>query len=153
MMTIQQTVTIPADRRVVFDLPDTVPIGRTNVALVFSAPEPIGAKKGAPAFGLCGRYLAGAEYQPEFPARTNVPDSIVSFYFRGKNKNNTLVLWNDKSSAKPLHVLLSGNGQIHDIVSGLGRTLSRDSIIQLDKTPLIITWQDEAEYVPPQLEL
>ncbi|GMO68109.1 MAG: hypothetical protein Ta2A_16220 [Treponemataceae bacterium] len=39
MLTIQQTVTIPADRRIVFDLPDTVPSGKSYVTVTFSPTE------------------------------------------------------------------------------------------------------------------
>ncbi|GMO61784.1 MAG: hypothetical protein Ta2A_08100 [Treponemataceae bacterium] len=51
MLTIQQTVTIPADRRIFFDLPDIVPTGKTTIALIFSAPEPVAAKKDTSADG------------------------------------------------------------------------------------------------------
>jgi hypothetical protein len=37
-MTIQQTIEIPADRRVMFDLPESVPTGVARVALTFSPP-------------------------------------------------------------------------------------------------------------------
>ena len=36
MMTIQQTIDIPTDRRLVLDLPDTVPSGQTSVRLIFT---------------------------------------------------------------------------------------------------------------------
>jgi hypothetical protein len=39
MITLQQTVDIPADRRLSIVLPETVPSGKTSVLLVFSAPE------------------------------------------------------------------------------------------------------------------
>ena len=41
MMTMQQTVTIPADRRLHFDLtlPDDVPCGQTEIILTFLNPE------------------------------------------------------------------------------------------------------------------
>jgi hypothetical protein len=35
MMTIQQTVTIPADRRLYLELPETVPTGNTEVQITF----------------------------------------------------------------------------------------------------------------------
>jgi hypothetical protein len=38
-MTIQQTIDIPADRRVVFDFPKTVPSGKSYVTVTFSPVE------------------------------------------------------------------------------------------------------------------
>jgi hypothetical protein len=40
MITIQRTVEIPADRRLVLDLPPNVPDGPVNMLLVFSREEP-----------------------------------------------------------------------------------------------------------------
>jgi hypothetical protein len=37
MMTLEQTVDIPADRRLYLELPETVPSGRTKIALNFEA--------------------------------------------------------------------------------------------------------------------
>ncbi|GMO66032.1 MAG: hypothetical protein Ta2A_13980 [Treponemataceae bacterium] len=51
MMTIQQTIDIPESREVRFTLPSTVPTGRTTIALIFSAPEPVAPKKDARADG------------------------------------------------------------------------------------------------------
>lgn len=36
MNTIQQTVTIPADRRLQLDLPDSIPVGQADMVLVLS---------------------------------------------------------------------------------------------------------------------
>jgi hypothetical protein len=37
MITLERKITVPADRRVIFDLPETVPEGKTSVVLVFPA--------------------------------------------------------------------------------------------------------------------
>jgi len=37
MLTLERNITVPADRRVFFDLPRTVPAGKTRVFLVFPA--------------------------------------------------------------------------------------------------------------------
>ena len=39
MMTIQRTVTIPADRRIVLDLPETAPSGKSYVTLTITPVE------------------------------------------------------------------------------------------------------------------
>jgi hypothetical protein len=39
MLTLERTITVPADRRVVFDLPETVPEGETSVVLTFPGTE------------------------------------------------------------------------------------------------------------------
>jgi hypothetical protein len=50
MMILEQTVDIPADRRLYLELPETVPSGRTKVVLTFSMMETQGADEpsGAP---------------------------------------------------------------------------------------------------------
>jgi hypothetical protein len=40
MMTIQQTIDIPADRRVYLELPESVPSGRVNVKITLDARNP-----------------------------------------------------------------------------------------------------------------
>jgi hypothetical protein len=37
-MTIEQTVEVPANRRVTIEVPSTIPIGRTNVIIQFPVP-------------------------------------------------------------------------------------------------------------------
>jgi hypothetical protein len=110
-------------------------------------------KKGALAYALCARYLAGTEYRRDAPERQGIPDSVVCFYFRGQDGQNTLVLWNDQNSIVPLQIALSGSGQLHDIVTGESSAVSPNAAIPLGKTPWIITWQDEGGYLPPRIVL
>jgi hypothetical protein len=35
-MTLEQTITIPADRRLVIDVPQEIPVGMVKVAIIFS---------------------------------------------------------------------------------------------------------------------
>lgn len=98
-------------------------------------------KKGAAAYALCGRYLAGTEYRPEFPVRHKVPATVESLYFRGKGNANTLIVWNRGLTPARLRVTLPGTGQqLHDIVSGEGRELEEKPSLLIGPTPLIITW-------------
>jgi hypothetical protein len=98
-------------------------------------------KKGAAAWALCGRYLAGSEYRPEFPRRNRVPASVESLYFRGKDRQNTLILWNRGISPLRLNVTLPGTGQrLHDIVSGQGQDLGETAGFRAGRTPVILTW-------------
>jgi hypothetical protein len=50
-------------------------------------------KKGFYAYSLCANHLAGKEYRPDLIENNNIPKTIISFYFTGKEGNNTLVLW------------------------------------------------------------
>jgi hypothetical protein len=98
-------------------------------------------KKGAAAYALCGRYLAGTEYRPEFPIRDRIPSTIESLYFRGKDRQNTLILWNKGLFPLRLELKLPGTGQRrHDIVSGEGQALEERALLVCRTTPVIITW-------------
>jgi hypothetical protein len=110
-------------------------------------------KKGAAAYQLCSRSIAGTEYLPELPARTGLPDSVESFYFRGKDNSNTLILWNNKKPVLSLRIIISGSGLLHDIVSGAGESIFREITIELGDTPQILTWHDEDEFSPPEIVL
>jgi hypothetical protein len=107
-------------------------------------------KKGAAAYALCTRYLAGTEYRPEFPIRDRVPSSVESLSFRGKDRRNTLMLWNRGLIPARLTVTLPGTGwQIHDIVSGEGQSLEEKVGLVIGPTPVIITWTSgETEEAP-----
>jgi hypothetical protein len=96
MITIERTVEIPADRRIVLDLPANVPDGRVNMLLVFSREEPA-EKPAAPQDDTLRRVLShkfptleelkaeverkGAEQQAYFDAtgRDMLEDLIDSF--------------------------------------------------------------------------
>jgi hypothetical protein len=98
-------------------------------------------KKGAAAYALCGRFIAGTEYRPEFPVRNRIPPSVESLYFRGEGRRNTLILWNKGIIPLRLAITLPGTGQrLHDIVSGEGRNINEQSVLNIDSNPRIITW-------------
>jgi len=107
-------------------------------------------KPGAAAYALCGRFLPGAEYLPELPERTNIPDKVASYFFRGKNGENTLILWNDANRVVSLTIELPDSPTFYDIVSGEGREHPRSSALELGKTPVIVVWEGE-ENPPPRL--
>jgi hypothetical protein len=109
-------------------------------------------KKGAAAYALCSRYMAGYEYRPEFPERDRVPSSVESLYFRGGNNMNTLIVWNRRNTPLRLEFTLPGTGQrIHDIVSGEGRTINEKTELTINADPRIITWISGEAGEPPKL--
>jgi hypothetical protein len=115
---------------------------RVNSEMFFGLGYPdYSPKKGAAAYALCGRYLAGAEYRPEFPVREALPRAVETLYFRGEDNRNTLILWNRGQSPRSVRVLLPGSGQtLHDISSGEGRAASGETDLILDKNPQFFTW-------------
>jgi hypothetical protein len=104
-------------------------------------------KKGFPAYSLCSRFLAGAEYFPELPLREGIPKHIISFYFKGKDDLNILILWNDRRTAIPVQVFLplsgeSGSGGLYDIVTGERKEISAESALMIGNVPQIIVWKN-----------
>jgi hypothetical protein len=98
-------------------------------------------KKGAAAYALCGRYIAGAEYRPELPVRADLPRTVETLYFRGEDDRHTLIFWNSGISPLPVRVALPGSDQtLHDIVSGEARAVSGETELILDKKPQFFTW-------------
>jgi hypothetical protein len=109
-------------------------------------------KKGAAAYALCSRYIAGTEYRPEFPERHKIPATVESLYFRGKNNTNTLIVWNRQNLRLRLGFSLPGTGQqLHDIVSGEGRNMGEKTELIIDGTPRIITWNSGETREAPAL--
>ncbi|GHT78957.1 hypothetical protein FACS1894130_06520 [Spirochaetia bacterium] len=110
-------------------------------------------KKGVAAYALCAETLAGLEYHAELPERVGLPDSLVSFYFRGKDNQNTLVLWNDRNSVLSIQVSFPGTGQLYDVVSGAGTAVSGEAAFKLGAMPRLLIWQNGAVYAPPAISL
>ncbi|GHU98450.1 hypothetical protein FACS189483_06490 [Spirochaetia bacterium] len=110
-------------------------------------------KKGAAAYALSAGTLAGLEYCPELPLRVGLPDSLIAFYFRGTENQNTLILWNDRNSVLSIQVSFPGSGQLYDIVTGTGTAVSHKAVLELGTMPQILTWQNEAAYAPPTISL
>jgi hypothetical protein len=108
-------------------------------------------KKGAYAYMLCARYLAGKEYRPDLIEKINIPKSLISFYFAGKEGNNTLVLWNDKKSAVKIHISLGNTAFLHDVSTGEKTAIPGETELDIDYMPVIITWDDEEPYGVPQI--
>ncbi|MDR1278234.1 MAG: hypothetical protein LBK02_05745 [Treponema sp.] len=109
-------------------------------------------KKGAAAYALCSRYIAGYEYRPEFPERDRVPAPVESLYFRGKDKRHTLILWNRGIFPVRLGISLPGTGQrLYDIVSGDGQDMAEHTELLIGDNPRIITWISGENEDPPKL--
>jgi hypothetical protein len=52
MITIQQTVDIPADRRLSLELPESVPSGKSSITLIFAPVQEVPRKHYNPPLGL-----------------------------------------------------------------------------------------------------
>ncbi|MCL1927442.1 MAG: hypothetical protein FWG07_01430 [Treponema sp.] len=99
-------------------------------------------KNGAWAYELCARFLPGSRYTPGLPDRENVPSDIVSFCFlEGITGNNTLILWNDNKRIKQVTFYLPVPSILYDISTGRGSPLPVETILDIGKNPLFITWQ------------
>ena len=102
-------------------------------------------KDGANAYALCGKFLPGSRYTPDYLQREKIPSSIVSVCFlEGKSGNNTLVLWNDRNRAKKATLYLDAPAMLYDISTGEGRPLSAAATLEIGAKPLMITWQGTA---------
>jgi hypothetical protein len=113
-------------------------------------------KNGFEAWALCGRYLAGAEYLPDWPIRQDLPDRTVTLCFRGSGGENTLILWNERGGAVKARIILPGTGQtLHDISTGKGRLITAETEHKIGETPLFFTWREESgsAAVPAVLKL
>ncbi|GHV82768.1 hypothetical protein AGMMS50212_01080 [Spirochaetia bacterium] len=102
-------------------------------------------KDGAAAFALCGKYIQGRTYLPDPAQKKNAGGSIESMIFKDDNGNNTLILWNNALGAKKLNVTLQGtNIKQHNIATGEALPLHETLEINIDRTPVFITWDGEA---------
>ena len=101
-------------------------------------------KNGAWAYQLCSQYLPGSRYAAEFPRKENIPSNIVSFCFMGGiSGGNTLIIWNDRNRIQKVNLHLSAPALLHDISTGNARDLPRETVLDVGKEPLFITWQGE----------
>jgi len=99
-------------------------------------------KDGFFAYELCARFLPGSRYTPEFPRRENIPSNIISLCFVGStSKNNTLILWNDKNKVQKIKLLLSAPALLYDISTGKSYSLPAETVLDIEKKPLLITWE------------
>jgi hypothetical protein len=106
-------------------------------------------KKGAYAYTLCARYLAGKDYRPDLIEKNGIPKSLIVFYFAGRDGNNTLVLWNDKSSTVKIHISLGNPGLLHDVSTGENAAIPGETALDIGAMPVIITWKDKEPYGVP----
>ncbi|MDR3200302.1 MAG: hypothetical protein LBT68_02480 [Spirochaetales bacterium] len=104
-------------------------------------------KKGTEAYRLCSRFLAGAEYRPEYPQRDNVSKLITSLYFK-KGNEHVLILWYEfngpENAPREKSVLLNIPGAAsivrHNIESGAAETMEGETLIKIGVEPIFITW-------------
>jgi hypothetical protein len=115
-------------------------VSRINPSQYFGLAYPdFTRKRGAAAFALCGRFIPGSEYRPELPRRIDLPAPVSALYFRG-TETDALILWNDGNPLR-VRVLASGPaGREYDIVSGEGRDIPGELILDLDREPRILSW-------------
>jgi hypothetical protein len=125
---------------------------RLNPSLHFGVAYPdYTRKRGAAAFALCGRYLAGTEYRPLPSGGEELPASLTRLYFRGSGGESVLLLWNDGAPAA-LRVSLPGTEQTrHDIISGAEEAVAGTTELLVGRTPLILTWREAPDSPPPLL--
>ena len=122
---------------------DEVPPGTFNSEKFFGLVYPnYERKNGAWAYQLCARYLPGSRYAAELPQRENIPSNIAAFCFLdGVAGSNTLILWNDRNSVQKAKLSLPGSALLHDIAAGNNSPLAAETVVEIGKTPLFITWQ------------
>jgi hypothetical protein len=98
-------------------------------------------KNGSWAYELCARFLPGSRYVPDFPRKENIPSNIVTFCFMGgKSGVNTLIVWNDKSRSQKVSLHFSAPALLHDISTGKNSNLPLETVLDVRKEPLFITW-------------
>ena len=102
-------------------------------------------KDAANAYELCARYLPGSRYVPNYLQKENIPSSIVSFSFlEGASGKNTLLVWNDRKRSKKAKLQLDASAMVYDITTAQGKPLTGETILEIGKKPLMITWQGTA---------
>lgn len=106
-------------------------------------------KEGAWAYELCATFLPGARYEKDYPIKENIPKGIIVMCFlEGHSGNNTLILWNDKICTQKIDLYLPAPAFIYNISTGEKKPLEEKTRLDINKTPLFITWQEE---IIPQL--
>jgi hypothetical protein len=103
-------------------------------------------KKGFYAYALCAKFLAGREYRPDLIKKDNIPKTVISFYFAGKEGNNTLVLWNDKKTTEKIHVSFGDTGFLHDVSTGEAIAIPGEMELDIGFMPVILSWNNEEPY-------
>ncbi|MCL2008428.1 MAG: hypothetical protein FWG77_10110 [Treponema sp.] len=98
-------------------------------------------KSGAHSYELCARYLPDSFYLPQLPKREDIPSNIVSFYFINASTGiSTLILWNDRLRPGSFALHLPTDALKHDISTGMAQALPSNSILEINRVPLFITW-------------
>jgi hypothetical protein len=97
-------------------------------------------KKGAEAYALCGRYLAGKTYRPELPERNSLPSSVECLYFQGDDNQHTLILWKERGRRRVTVSLPGTERRLHDIASGGAEDIPEELTLVIDRTPRVFTW-------------
>jgi hypothetical protein len=102
-------------------------------------------KNGSWAYELCARYLPNATYNPDLPIKENISSGIVTFCFMdGDSGYNTLIIWNDRRTTQRIRVSLSSPITLHDISTGTSTVLEDESILEITREPVFITWQNDS---------
>jgi hypothetical protein len=101
-------------------------------------------KNGADAYGLCGKYIPGTVYRPDWPAR-KAGSGIQAYCFQGPEQS-ALILWADTlatTDTKPVTVTLPGSDRMqHNIGDGTNTAVSSETVTyNVGTTPLFFTWK------------
>jgi hypothetical protein len=98
------------------------------------------ASKGAEAFRLCAIFLSGTNCYAAGQGADGLPRSIRSFWFRGTGRG-VLVLWNDNLGQVRIRLRLSqADFLLHDPVTGAESQIQPDTVINIGRMPVFITW-------------
>ena len=96
--------------------------------------------KGAEAFRLCAIFLSGTNCYAAGQGADGLPRSMRSFWFRGTGRG-VLVLWNDNLGQVRIRLRLSqANFMFHDPVTGAESQIQADTVINVSRMPVFITW-------------
>ena len=97
-------------------------------------------KPGARAFMLTASLLRGAEYRPELPLREGIAKVPGILFFRRDDGLNILFIWNEGRRRNPLRLSAGAELTSYDILTGEGRPLGTEALLEPAREPLVITW-------------
>jgi hypothetical protein len=108
--------------------------------------------KGSEAFRLCALYISDSICYAH--TQSNLPASLRVFWFKREN-GGTLVLWKDGLALSQVSLKLPGTAHLqHDIVSGNSVQMQNEIVMNVNRTPVFITWQNASgNEEPPEISV
>lgn len=99
-------------------------------------------KPGAETYMLSAGYIAGADYNPEFPIRDGIQKKVTSLYFTKQDGTSIIILWIDGSGKKKLRLAVPGAEyvSVHNIYNREINLLPAETVLEISRNPLFITW-------------